>query len=643
MKQFINTLFFILLYQTVFSQIYTDKENVELAKKIKAKNPTDDFASLSFEETYSFIYNKYNQGTSKIGASVLTKFEIIALKSNISFLNTEFYNSQSAISYVKAFDKNDKEEYINLRVSDYESNGIFHSDQKVCYFNYYFDGSGLRKKFETKKTYFDIKYLTSAYFHEAFPIKEKTIVFYIPKWLNVELIEKNFEGYTITKEITEDTKLKATKIKYTLKDLVGKTSQSHSRGPSHILPHIVILAKTYYDPKTQKDEKLLTTTADLYAWYHSLTSEVKNDPEVLKSTVEKLIADKKTDDEKIKAIFYWIQDNIRYIAFEQGIAAFKPEAANLVFKNRYGDCKGMANLAKQMYLLAGYDAHLTWIGTNYLAYDYSLPSLMVDNHMICTIFLNGKKIYIDGTETFAPLGEYAYRIQNRPTMIENGENFILDKVDSNTKEENLIVTTKNVKVDNMSLSGKALFEFNGNARSTMLYRYHYFKADKKLTELENYLTNSDANVHLDNIKMSNVDDRKSKLTFEGDFFVNNAVTESDGNLFINLDDERSFSNFQFDSTRQFDYEFYYKIYDKTNITLEIPKGYKIEYLPENVSKKFDHFSFELIYKQVGNTIQYHKVISVNNAIIMKQEFDSWNECIKAIKKFYKDQIILTNK
>ena len=59
---------------------------------------------------------------------------------------------------------------------------------------------------------------------------------------------------------------------------------------------------------------------------------MKDDPEQLKSKVTELTAKAKTDEEKIKNIYYWVQDNIRYIAFEDGIAGFKPDDSQNVFK-----------------------------------------------------------------------------------------------------------------------------------------------------------------------------------------------------------------------------------------------------------------------------------------------------------------------
>lgn len=85
------------------------------------------------------------------------------------------------------------------------------------------------------------------------------------------------------------------------------------------------------------------------------------------------------------------------------------------FSKKYGDCKGMAILLKTMLVEAGYDARLVWIGTDHISYDYSTPSLSVDNHMITAIMVDGKPIFIDGTEKFNSYGTFATRIQaNKP-------------------------------------------------------------------------------------------------------------------------------------------------------------------------------------------------------------------------------------
>src|SRR6185436_1522859 len=167
-----------------------------------------------------------------------------------------------------------------------------------------------------------------------------------------------------------------------------------------------------------KKNTLFETDTDLYKWYASMITLVNNKSDDVRQKALKLVEGKKTDMDKIKSIFYWVQDNIRYVAFENGIMGFKPASAGTVYKNKYGDCKGMANLLCEMLKTVGFDARLTWLGTNDIPYDFSTPALCINNHMICTVVLNGKNYFLDATEDYIAFNDYANRIQGRPVMIE---------------------------------------------------------------------------------------------------------------------------------------------------------------------------------------------------------------------------------
>ena len=61
----------------------------------------------------------------------------------------------------------------------------------------------------------------------------------------------------------------------------------------------------------------------------------------------------RTEPEKVARIYYWVQDHVRYIAFENGLRGFIPHDAGRVYASRYGDCKDMANLLHEMLRMAG--------------------------------------------------------------------------------------------------------------------------------------------------------------------------------------------------------------------------------------------------------------------------------------------------
>src|SRR6185437_11119848 len=202
---------------------------------------------------------------------------------------------------------------------------------------------------------------------------------------------------------------------------------------------------------------------------------------------------------KIEAIFYWVQDNIRYIAFENGLAGFRPEACQRVYSYKYGDCKGMANLLKEMLVLAGYDARLTWLGTRHIAYDYSTPSIAVDNHMICTVVLKGKYYFLDPTETFISFGDIAHRIQGRQVIIENGDSFIMEKTPEYSKDRNLIKITTKATINGDLIEGKTKEEYNGEGKTQILQAYDQIKNHEKEDAIKNFLSGRDKNMTVENI------------------------------------------------------------------------------------------------------------------------------------------------
>jgi len=214
--------------------------------------------------------------------------------------------------------------------------------------------------------------------------------------MKIEIKEYNFEGFDIKKTTTYSAKDDADIIKYSIRNLPERKSDRNLPGPSYIFPHLLVLCKSA-DINGQSFT-YFSTVADQYAWYKKITGLMKNDPSVIKQKAQEITAHCTDDLQKIKAVLYWVHNNIRYVAFEDGIAGFKPDEAQNVLNKKYGDCKGMANLTKELLKSLGFDARLTWIGTNHIAYDYSTPSLCVDNHMICCLNYKGQRYFLDGTE-----------------------------------------------------------------------------------------------------------------------------------------------------------------------------------------------------------------------------------------------------
>jgi hypothetical protein len=482
----------------------------------------------------------------------------------------------------------------------------------------------------------DAKYLTTIYFQEKYPLTHKTISLIIPQDIEIEIMEFNLPQFSITKKekVQDGKKI----IEYTANELTGHKSEDMDRGTQYNRPHLLILLKSVVQSGSKVN--VLSSPQDLYAWYSSLTKQLKPDQQVFKSTVNQITQGKKTDEEKIKAIYYWVQDNIRYIAFEDGIAGFKPSEAQDVFEKRYGDCKGMANLTKEMLKAAGYDARLTWIGTRRIMYDQTLPSLAVNNHMICTVFLNGKKYYLDATEKYIPFGENAARIQSRSVMIEDGNKFIIDKIAESSK--NFDADQRNLKavINGESLEGSIKVDLTGEAKKNFLYTYHYTKSEQREKYVTDFISSGNKNVKASELKLPDLEERSGPLSLECTVLFNGAVTSFNNEYYVEIDPSKSFKNWIIKDSRQSDVDFGERIHKKTSIELAIPKGYTVSHLPEKIDVNDPEFSFSMNYTQSGDKIIYTKELNIPDGIIKKKSFDRWNAAVKKLAQGYENQVIL---
>ncbi|QXP59199.1 transglutaminase-like domain-containing protein [Olleya sp. HaHaR_3_96] len=624
-------------FQFLLAQKKADPTTSEklYAEQLKTQFPDDNIALDASDDVLSFSYDK---NTDKVTVNHVLKETLINLDSRSDIQLYCVYDDQTEINTFNITYKTNKDAYFRIIDEAYTSQDLFHVDTRVKYTNIDFPLLGYKYHNTIDKTYLDVKYLTKLYFNDNYPIVKKTIKIEVPDWLDIELKEMNFDGYDIIKTTKSNSKRKSKTHTYSIENIKAMSKEENAPGPTYIYPHILILAKSY----TIKNDKkvLFANTQDLYNWYKSLANELKNDNSLLKDKVIELTKNAKTDEDKIKNIYYWVQDNIRYIAFEDGIAGFKPDEASSVYTKRFGDCKGMANLTKQMLVEAGFDARLTWIGTKRIAYDYSIPSLSVDNHMICTLFKDGKTIFLDATEKYNPFGEYADRIQGKQVLIEDSDKYIIKTVPNSKASFNKEVFNYDLSLQGETIIGNVTKQYNGESRSGLLYYFNTIKNDKKDTFLEYFLNEGNNNITVSNINTNDLNDRESNIDISYNVKVNNAISSFDNTLYVDLDFDKEFLNYDF-KERETDYIFSAKKHIESNTRLKIPSGYTVSELPKNISITNENYNLSVSFLKENDIIKYNKSFTITNAKIEKKDFPQWNDFISQLTNLYKEQIILT--
>jgi len=520
---------------------------------------------------------------------------------------------------------------------DFPRSGIFHSDSKLLYVDHRFNTKSKDIDIFTEKEFDDFKFIDLLKFQlYSYAVTYSEIIIEIPNWLECDLQKFNFEGQNITTSVEEKSKSKI--YTFILQNIPADLTLKAVPDSRVYQPHIMLLPK-----KMELDDKkvaLLPDINSLYGWYNSLANEIGNDKSVLVSLVGDITKDKTTQLDKIKAIYYYIQNNIKYVAFEHGIMGFKPESCQNVLKNKFGDCKGMANLAKEMLQIIGVDARLTWLGTDGSPYNYDYPSVYVDNHMICTIILDGEYIFLDPTEKHNDLFAYANRIQGREVLIQDGDKFIKSIVPNQDKDKHLSQYDLHMRMEGSLLKGDGNLIMKGNSK-TSYASFIQSSGEKNKDKAINYLLgNNDNNFSATTTQTQVMPSRDEDFHLKYELVADNQILVSGQEKYINLEFERPLGNMVIEDKRNCDYYHGYKQYEQSNIHLQIPPQHTVKYLPPSITETNELGSFHFGYEVKENKILYSKNIVLNKTQIPVKSFDTWKKMIKQLNEFYDDRIIL---
>ncbi|MCF6405143.1 hypothetical protein L3C95_19730 [Chitinophaga filiformis] len=601
---------------------------------VHAQKDDDNIELARVDETYEFQYDT-RQKQVIVKQTLYKDFICNGFRSSIPF--SESYNGQEEIKDVTIVVDGKKARYIQPGYDYLNIDEYFYSDLKLCHFTLPFTRQGSHSEVTIEKEIKDPRYLTTVYLTEDYPEQQKKVTVIVPRWMDVEIHTFHFQGQHVRTEKTYDEDKDADVYTYTATKLPAMKSASMSPGPTWIYPHILVRSKAanYNGQKTT----YFNTTDDLYQWCHNLATQLRPDTAALGAKAREITAGITDPFAQLKAVFYWVEENVRYIAFEDGLAGFKPDEAHEVLRKKYGDCKGMANLTKELLLRCGLDARLCWIGTNRIMYDHSIPSLSADNHMICAVKYNNKWWYLDATEKYMQPGIYAERIESRQVMIENGDNCVLANVPAVTPDQNTRIFRESLTIDGNNMNGKIKYQYNGESKTDLLYNVNLTKKDRVQTALENYITNSNRHYKISNVTTSPLDQRDGSLEVNFDLVYQDAVSSFGKEMYIDIDYNKEFNNAVIDTVkRTTDLRFSTKSNFITETELIIPNGYKITTLPEDLHITSPNFSFDITYKTAGNKISYRKQLKINNTYLAKAGFREWNNAVAALSKKYLEQI-----
>ncbi|MDE6703733.1 MAG: hypothetical protein K2K00_08670 [Muribaculaceae bacterium] len=494
---------------------------------------------------------------------------------------------------------------------------VFHDDSYICYFPVELKEKGATAKTEFRRTFKDPAYFTRLSVLDMYPVNEKVLKFRLPAYLtNIEFIEKNFpqDCFVRDNEIHPDGSRTVT---YTFTNLPA--SKTEKREPPMQACEPIIYVQGYFPD-----------VDSLYRYHKRLVDVDTVIPDVNALLAE--ILDGATErDAKINRILDFVGKRIRYVAFEEGEAGYRPDNPAEVLRKRFGDCKGMALLLKTLLNRVGVEAYIGAVGTRSIPYKISeMPSLGATNHMICVVPDGDRHLFLDATNEYNSAGHISYSIQGKDVMMFKDDGFELIDVPRLGAEVSTDLATYSYRLNSdETLTGSLSQQLRGDM--IPFYKARIDGANKKYQDdlIERMIRpRRQSDINRDSLKLESCGEA---FSISAPLTDASAATVTDNAIYIDLNTSDNSIIERIDtSDRTKDYVLPFPCIIERRSELTVPDGMTVGELPEGgtyscagveLSCKFD--------KSNPSVVTMTKTVKINDVIIPFAEIPQWNRTVAA--------------
>jgi len=600
-------------------------QNSDEIDKIRSEYP--DANAIMLKKTSAFkIYLENNsiKGTYKEHEEMLINKETGIEYRSKSVPTSNFIEASNIEAFILIPNgkKYKKKEVEKIEKKDDPDMNVFFDDQKLYSFTYPSAQVGAILNLDYQLTYKEPRFLGSHFWANYVPDLNNELKISVQKNIHIQYKLFNTEGLDL--EFTKEEK--GNEVIYTWKSKSKKPITRYSDAPNfrYYEPHMIFYV-TDYEVQGEK-KKLLGTPKELLQWYTDIQKNLnKTEDKQLKKTTDSLVAGVTDEEEKVKRIFYWVQDNISYVAFEDGLGGFVPRDAGMVCSRKYGDCKDMASIINEMLRMAGIKSYLTWIGSRDIPYTYSdVPTPSSDNHMI-TSYLdkNNKWVFLDGTGKKASIDVYTSFIQGKQALIGiTADSFQLATVPIRDASASQAIDSITIDLKDKVIIGKGKAQLTGYDALDYFYRSENKSKDELDEYFKDYFSKGNNKTSFEDVVMQPI--LRGPINFTYRFNSPDYANYDQNEIYLNLNMDKGLILEKIKDERKVPVSMKHTTKKRLIVTLNIPEGYKIQYVPASVKKENEKAGFSSTYEVKNNQLIHVFDFYINTLMLQPSDFDQYN-------------------
>ncbi|MCW5910449.1 MAG: DUF3857 domain-containing protein [Cyclobacteriaceae bacterium] len=389
----------------------------------------------------------------------------------------------------------------------------------------------------------------------------------------------------------------------------------------------------------------MDTWKDYGLWQASLNKGRDVLPESTKQKVQELVKNAKSDEEKARLLYEFLQNKTRYVSIQLGIGGLQPFEASTVDATGYGDCKALSNYMVALLREAGITGYYTTIqaGANESAVDPDFPSDQA-NHVVVAVPSKQDTTWLECTSQTNPFGWTGRFTGDRYAMMVTETGGVMVKTPSYPAEVNTQVRTAHVTLD-----------ISGNAKATVKTIYSGLQYEN---DNLNFIVSKPAEEHKKWIQKTTqipsfdvgkftIKNNKAIIPsaeVEAELILSRLATVNGKRIFLtpNLMNRSTYIPEKTEK-RNTNIVLRLPYIDLDTIEYAVPEAIYPEFVPDPVRIRSRFGEYESSYKLEQGKIIYIRKLRMNKGEFPAESYNEFAEFYKNINKADNTKVVFVNK
>ena len=375
-------------------------------------------------------------------------------------------------------------------------------------------------------------------------------------------------------------------------------------------------------------------------WINQLNKGRDVLPEATKQKLGSLTANAKTPEEKVRIVYDYLQSKTRYVSIQLGIGGWQPFEASFVDSKGYGDCKALTNYTQAMLKAVGIQAYHALIraGDDVSDIRTDFPSSQF-NHVVLAVPMPKDTLWLECTSQIEAAGYSGSFTGGRHALLITPEGGKLVKTTDYIATDNAQLRHITVRLDEKgSGSASVSTRYTGQQQESRSQVIHNLQPEEQRKWLYQQVKvpSFEISKHAFEQQKGRLPEVKEQLELN----LRQCATISGKRMFVtpNLMNKWTSAPHQKEK-RLTEVVRRMAFLDVDTVEFEIPTGYAVEFLPQEVTHSSEFGEYKAAVQVEGQRVIYRRSLQMGKGRYSPASYTKMVEFMNNIIKADAQQVV----